>query len=342
MAIAEFTNLLIDLGRNKIVNNEIKEEANKKVKEQIAEVLGISVDETKSSVIRRAYRRNRVAFCELIEDTIHTALTVDYLNTPIFQTLVEQKNIGQGDKQDFYVQDDAYLVVSEIADGTNDIIRQKLQAGKKYQIPTRVIAVKVYEEVERIFTRATVWEDLIKALYTAMDKAITDRLYGAMKEFQSFVKADLKGSGTADMQALDKILEIADRIQAKYGCEVMFAGARAALAKLGNITKDTMSNEAKRERETVGYMAHIAGVEAMVIKETYMGNTRDFAFDRNTILILPKVDDKPIKLVMEGDGEFAEDTNPLTRADRTAEAMYFTSIGVGIVFGKECGEFKFV
>lgn len=135
----EFNKLMFDtaMGAEKVS----KKEANEKIREVMFEVIGL--DETASKKeIRKAIRRNQVAVYEVIEELIPNLVKTGWQENPFFQQFVEYRNMDIGDTNEFYVNDESILTVSELSGNHHDMIRQRLGEGQVFSVKTSWYGVK--------------------------------------------------------------------------------------------------------------------------------------------------------------------------------------------------------
>lgn len=324
-----FTKLMIDTAKNTVVNYT-KEEANEAIRKRLFEALGIA--ETSSvKDIRRAYRRNKPAVYDIIEDVIDERLVSGWGDNPFFEQFVEVKNLNDGDRNEFIVEDDSILTLTKFSGNHHDLIRQKLGMGKSFSVTTDWYGIKVYEEFERFMAGRIDWAKFIEKLYEAVDKKINDALYQAFLGLEDYVPAAYSFTGTITEEA---ILSKAEMVATATGKEVMIAAPRTACAKITALTNASMwSNEMKQQRNTLGQLGTWNAIDLVRIPQVFEKGTRTFAYPENKFYILPKTDNKPIKLVYEGDGYFNENTDAAINRDMTIEAEYHTKFGIAVIFG---------
>ena len=334
MADMQFTKLLIDTAAHQIPE-QYSENPNVAIRKKFAEVLGIAEDEHNAVVIKKAFRKNKSAVYELIEVTIEDRLVSGWGDNPFFRELVEERNLLLGQKNEFYVPDDSILTVSKFAGDHHDLVRQKLGMGKMFSVTMNTYGLKVYEEFARFQAGIIDWANFIDKIYEAADKHVNDMLYKSFTDLEKFAPAGnvFNGSLTAD-----KVLEIAENVEIGSGHPVMICGSRKALSKLQNLVNaGWVSNEMKEQRNTSGYLAKFEGIDTVVIPQTFKQGTRERAYADDKLYILPKTDNKPIKLVWEGDAQFNESVDPTARMDATVEAEYTYTMGVATVVGLDYG-----
>ena len=337
MANKEFTQVLVDTAMGKVVNYS-KDDANSLIRKEFAKVLGIDENETNPATIRRAFRRNKADVYTLIEVAVEELMVSGWGDNPFFRQMVEERNIALGDRNVFYVPDNSILTCSRVAGDHHDLIRQKLGMGQEFNVNVNTYAIKIYDEFVRFQAGRIDWAQLIAKIYESADQKVNDMLYDAFMGLDKVVPTELKYTGSL---TADKILEMADRVQAGTGHEVMLVGTRGALSKAMNLVNaGWVSAEMKDQRNTTGMIANFEGIETMVIPPVYKKNKRESAYANDTIYVLPKVDNKPIKLVWEGDTMFTESTTSDANVDMTVEAEYQFRMGIATVVGYDFAVIK--
>lgn len=135
----EFSKLMFDTAVGK---QEVSaEDANKKIREVMFEVLGVDENCSKKE-LRKAIRRHKVDVFEVIEETIETLLVSGWGNDPFFNEYVEIKSMAIGDTNEFYVPDESILTVAELSGNHHDLFRQRLGAGRTFSVKTSWYGVK--------------------------------------------------------------------------------------------------------------------------------------------------------------------------------------------------------
>ena len=329
----DFTRLMIDTAKGSVTQYST-DERNEAIRKHFAEVLGISED-TKGRELRRAVRRNKVALFEIIEDTIDDMLVSGWGDNPFFEACVEQRNLALGDMNSFYVPDNSLLTVSKFSGGTHDLVRQKLGMGSEFAVPTSWYGVKIYEEFERFQAGRIDWAGFINKMYEAFDRKINDMLYKAFTGVDTAIPATYAVTGTLDAT---KVIDLSDKVATGTGHDVFIAGTRASLSALSNTTNTGwVSDKMKDERNTTGTVGNFEGVETMVIPQAFAQNTRTFIVPEKKLYVMPKTDNKFIKLVYEGDMMYNEVSDGTTNVDATIEGELQAKLGVATVLGLDFG-----
>lgn len=134
MAMNEFTRLCVDTANNR-VQAYTASDANIALRNKFREVMHLDENFTRKDY-QRAMRRYHNDVFELIEDTLEILMGTGWGENPFFRQFVEERNIGTGDENIFFVEDNTMLTVSKFAGNHHDLIRQKLGSGESFTVPT--------------------------------------------------------------------------------------------------------------------------------------------------------------------------------------------------------------
>lgn len=325
----EFIRLLVDTGRGCPVQYSVAD-SNVAIRQRFNEILGTNDESTKKE-IRRAFRLHKEEVFAIIEDTVDELLVSGWGDNPFFRDFVDVKNLADGDRNEFYIPDNSILTMSKFSGNHHNLIRQKLGVGETRSITTSWYGIKVYEEFERFMAGRIDWAMFVQKLYEAVDKKINDMLYQAFLGLDEIVPAAYAFTGDPTEES---ILNRIEMVQTATGKEVVIAGPRTAISKITGLTNATMwSDEMKNQRNTLGQLGVWNGVKLMRVPQVFEQNTRTFAYPENKFFILPLTENKPIKLVYEGESYFDESTSREDRQDMTIQAEYMTKFGVAVVLG---------
>ena len=96
------------------------QEANDKIREIQFSILGLEKG-FQARDFRRAMRRHKLDVFEVIEETLDDLLVSGWGENPFFREFVEEKFMNLGDTNEFWVNDDVILTVSEISGNHHDL-----------------------------------------------------------------------------------------------------------------------------------------------------------------------------------------------------------------------------
>lgn len=341
-------NLMFDLGRgreiyddeqNRVISND---EANGAVRNICFSELGLSPKSTDKQ-IKRALKSDRANMLfEVIESVIDAEIEYGFRENEFFNDFVETRNVADGDRVDFFAEDDIILNVARVANGTHDLTIQRLGVGTPYTIPMSNYAVKVGSDIRLFLTGKKDWSTFISAVAKAYIKKIQDELYS---EFMNAAKKlpvtnGFKGTGALAADKKDAFDEIISNVAAANNVDsVVIMGTKTALKKLNALTEvDWRSDALKESVNNTGILGTYEGTTLLEIPQRFKDNKyADKLVDSTVLLIFPVIDYKPIKFVDGGETtlEVAEIGGTLDDM-QTYEAQ--RRMGVGTVITRQFGQ----
>lgn len=338
---AEFCELACKTASHQLPTDISEKEANDKIREIFAEVLGLEEDASRKE-IRRAIRRRKDELFEITEDILDELILGGWGDSPFFNEYVELKSANLGDQNVWTVPDSTILTVSEVSGGHHDIIRQRLGSGKTYSVPTKWYAVKVYAEYEHFMSKRIDWAYLVQKVYEAMDYKVNTLAYQAFASADSVIpsQADFVKTGTLTEA---KLLELIENVQiANPGKEVRIIGVKSALAALNTLQPTDWAESAKEERHTLGRLGMWEGTGIVELAQVALPGTMTKVLPVKKLWVMP-IDpaNKMIKVYDEGDAQIKEVSDGNTNMDMTVEYEYQRKMGVGVVFSRYFGTYSF-
>lgn len=263
---------------------------------------------------------------EILARTVEDGLNEDMF----FNSLVEYRNLAQGDQNLFLVEDSDLFVVSEAADGTQAVRRQRLGGTNEVVIPTTLKTVRIYEELNRVLAGRVDFNQMIDKVAKSFRQKLLNDVYNA---WAGATAADLGGvtyfpaAGSYDPTTLLKL--IAHVEAAAGGKQATLVGTKAALR---NCTEIVQSDEAKNELHTLGFYGKFYGTPCVALPQRHKVGSTAFALDDLSLTIIAG-DDKPIKVVVEGN-PLVIMGDPTNNMDLTQEYFYAEKYGVGLVLAQ--------
>lgn len=311
-----------------------KEEQNAAIRAKFNKLLNLD-EHSKRKEIRKAIRRHKVDIFEVIEETVENLLVSGWGDNPFFYEFVEMKNLSTGDENEFYVDDDSVLTVSELAGNHHDIIRQRLGAGRTFKVSTSWYGIKIYAEFELFMAGHVDWAKFVQKIYEAFDEKMNSMVYKSLMEVGDKLPAQPQFNKTGALTAETKetLLTLISDVKTATGYEVVIMGTRPALSKLTALADvNWISDSMKNERHTTGGLALWEGIRLVEIPEKFAKNDTTKKLTNNTkLLIMPLADNKFIKVVNEGEAVFKEVTESSTNHDMTIEYEYQQKMGVATI-----------
>ncbi|HLG28139.1 MAG TPA: hypothetical protein VI423_10170, partial [Paenisporosarcina sp.] len=89
-------------------------------------------------------RRHEVAVFEILEEVLTETYLKGVEEDEFFLRFAEVRNLALGDSQEFFIEDDGVIIVSEHAGNHWRIDRQKLEGGASFTVNTKAYAAAVY------------------------------------------------------------------------------------------------------------------------------------------------------------------------------------------------------
>lgn len=338
--IYQFQDLLNDAGRNKYVKYS-HDEANDMFRTQFDTILGINYREATPQQRRQAMRLHGPELYTLIENTI-TDKMQSGLDDSWFRKWVDQRNIAEGDLNEFWVQDtSSLLMVSKWAHDHTDVVRQKLYPGRAYRVDTDYAYIAVYANVREMMLGRIDYSELIARAERSIAEYTKEQIYTEFSAMDTLLPTDMKLETPLTEAAKSDIVDMVDAVRACTGKDIVLVGSKVAISKLQNTVPYSLwSNNMKDERYQNGILGNWEGYEVMPLDRMNKLNTRENIFTNKKILIMPNDPGfKPVKYVVEGITEYVERT-PQQGAiqDNTQDYTISFVQGVGTVVDELFGE----
>lgn len=321
----ELIKLATDTYRGRLQSNFSKGDSLEVLRQAFIELNGGS---TKLNF--KALRRNGAQMFEIIEEIIDNTVIEGLADDSFFNQFVEYKNISAGDENSFYVPDNTMLVVSEIADGTTALRRQRIDNGTNVSIATSWKGIKIYEHLTRLMSGRVDFNVMLDGISKALKTKVNDDMYTAFTGSFASLPSTFNVSGA---YSEDAMLALVEHVEASTGKTAMLAGTRTALRK---VTTATVSDAAKEDMYNMGYYGSFNGVPMMRIKQVHNVGTYTFKLSESDVYVVT-TDEKPIKFVTEGESRILSG-DALANKDLTQEYFVADKYGAGVVitdlFGK--------
>ncbi len=267
------------------------------------------------------------ALFAVIEDILSVTTVEGLQEDDHFMTLVDFRNLAEGDQNEFVVQDSNLFVVSEIADGLQGVRRQRLGGETTTTIPTTLKAIKIYEDLNRVLSGRVDFNTFIDKVSASMKQRLLNDVYSL---WASATAQDMGGTAyfpAAGTYNEDELLELIAHVQAAAGGKQATILSTVRGAK--HLAPSVQGTDSQSDLYNKGYYANFYGTPIVITPQRHSVGTTDFVFD-DSILTIVAGDEKPIKCVYEGESiMFQKEASQ--NADLTQEYMYGEKYGMGIV-----------
>lgn len=263
----------------------------------------------------------------LVETILSRVVVEGLQGDEYFNALVDFRNVALGDKNEFIVEDSNIFVVSDAADGTQGIRRQRLGGQNKTSIPTSFKVVKIYEELNRVLSGQVDFNKFIQVVSESFRKKLLDDIYGL---WNAATVADFGGAvyfPAAGSYDEDALLDVIAHVEAAAGGKpATIIGTKKGVR---NLAPAIEGSDSKSDLYNLGYYGKFYGTPVVVTPQRHKVGSTDFVFEDNVLTIIAG-DDKPIKCVYEGQSTVLLG-DPTKNKDFTQEYLYGEKYGLGIV-----------
>jgi hypothetical protein len=303
------------------------EEAHEKLREALNKLAG----EDFSVMSRRAKHRNLETVFEIIEEVLPVVLTEGIKSQ--FDDLVDVRNLAFGDKNVFMIDDYHLFNVATIAAGTNNIRRQRLDRTP-FQVNTEWKGIKFYEELELFLAGRVDWAKTINKIARSFQAQVKADIYAAIVAGYTALSSPYKYSGAYDRTELNTLVQ---HIEAITNQNAIVFGTKLALQRA---TPAYVSYGLMDQRNNDGFFRIIDGITMVEIPQSISAGTDNFAIANDFLLVVPTMEEKIVKLVLEGQPIIEEDNGGgRYKADNTIDYLYKEKYGVGIVTSSKFGAY---
>lgn len=284
------------------------------------------------------YRNIRDGKCNglfsLVEEILSRTVVDGLQGDEYFNALVDFRNVAEGDKNLFVVEDNNLFVIADTADGTQGVRRQRLGGVTETSIPTAMKFVKIYEELNRVLSGRVDFNLFINKVSESFKQKLLNDIYAL---WSNATAADLGGvtyfpvAGAFDE---NELLDLIAHVEAAAGGKTAtIIGTKKGVRNLAPSIQGTDSHS---DIYNNGYYGKFYGSPVVVTPQRHKLNSTEFVLDDDTLTIIAG-DAKPIKCVYEGSPIILAG-NPMDNADMTQEYMYGEKYGMGIILaGSDAG-----
>jgi len=275
----------------------------------------------------------------IIEEII-TLTTLDGLpeTNPLFG-FTEERNVALGDSLKFEIEDgNSEFVVSQIAEGTQGIRRQRLNVGQSLTPDMKLYGVKIYEELNRVLAGRIDFNKMIDKVARSFQKKINEDTLKATQDAFKALKTPYKQSGSFD---ISKLITIIDHVEAATGMTATVItskqGARNIADAVGADTVHNVGADAASAKEDVynfGYYTHIGQNPVLAMNNAHKTGTNNLILGNEIYVV--GTEDKFIKRVTEGN-TLIINGDMYKNADLSQEYLCAQRWGTAVVMANEAG-----
>lgn len=263
----------------------------------------------------------------LLETILNVTVVEGLQGDEYFNSLVDFRNVAEGDSPVFNVEDNNLFVVAEAADGTQGIRRQRLGGVSETTIPTTLKVVRIYEELNRVLSGRVDFNTMINKVAESFNQKLLNDIYTLWTGATATQMGGTTYFPTAGAFDEDALLDLISHVEAAAGGKTAtIVGTKKALR---SIKESILCDGAKDDLHNMGYVGKFYGTPVVATPQRHKVGSTEFVLDDNILTIIAG-DDKPLKVVYEGN-PIVLMGDPMSNADFTQEYLYGVKYGTGIV-----------
>jgi hypothetical protein len=319
----ELSKLAIDIAKNRITKYS-KDDASEVLRQELIELNGGS-----DKITPKSFRANPQLFA-ILEEALDT-LVVSGLQEQ-FDDFVETIELDWGDTRVFTVEDNRIFDVALVSDGNLDIRRERIDKGS-ISVRTKTYAVGIYEELHRLMAGKVDWPSLIDRVGASYNNKIKTEVYNAIYNSYPQLNPVFQYSGTFNEGELTDMVQ---HVEASTGAEAMILGTKSALARISpvEITESMIDT-----RNQMGYIGVYRGTPMVEIRQAHRPNSYDWAIDNNFLIVAPMLENRFVKIILEGDS-IIEETTENTRLDMQRDYKFIKKAGFAVISSSNYGIYR--
>lgn len=319
-------------------SNLSKKDREDKIRGLILGELGLESYDKKE--FRRALREKSAVVFNIVEELADQVLADgEYAKSAFYNQFCEVKNLALGDKNEFYVENNNKLEVSELAPGNFALKRRRVDRGQSFTLDMKVWGIKIYEELDRILSGRTDFAHLVNLILEAVDRHLSDLAESTFMSALKVLPSEMVYNGTYDK---DEIIKVAQHVQAaNNGVKPRIVGTEMAIAKLQGATDVAVFSSAmKDEVNQKGIMKMWNGYQCIPVAQGHVIGSFEFTMPEDELFLLVG-DSKIVKVVLEGETMIKE-TKEYENSDNTQEYSLVYRANACVAFSNLIGHITLV
>lgn len=328
----ELLQVMIDAVKGNYMENYSKGQTSEAIRNALIEANGGS---TKLNL--KTFHRGSEIY-SLVEELIPTIIDEGFKDDDVIFSLVEYRNIADGDEQEFIIEGNSLFAVADAAAGVKGVRRQRIDKTQSVNVKTSVKMVRVYEELNRLLAGRINFTDFVDKVAKSFKEKILEDAYKAIDSIsENTIGLDSNYVVAANTAGAEEaLLKLIAHVEAATGMPARIYGTKAALRKVPNAV---MSDEAKSDLYNIGYFGKFNGTDMVCLRQLHKPGTSEFVMKDDKLFVLAS-SDKPIKVVNEGEGIMFEN-EPTDNNDLTKEYVYGQPMGTAVICSSKMGVFTF-
>lgn len=326
-----------------------KAEVNDKIKEICFQCTGLNERSTDKEIKRALQSEGAREFFAYIEEIIEVKVEQGLSGLDIFDKYVEEINLADGDKNEFWVEKETYLQIEKVSGSHHDLIQQKLAPGAPYTVPTAYYGIKVGQDIRLFLTGRKDWSAFIDAVVKAYANFIIEQIYSKFANAASTLPlpADLTDSGAltaANKDDFDHLIELVESLNGNVPVVIM--GTKTALKKMNNLVNNStavtwMAASQKESIAHTGILGDYEGTDLLEMPQRYyltdLSATTGGLIANDKLYIMPIGEDNKFIKYINGGETILEVTEVGATLNDQQTYEVQRKIGVGTVLSKYFG-----
>lgn len=305
------------------------------IRKEIFKILGLESYSRKE--FRQAWRQHKNEVYNLIEELCDQVMVDgEAIRDAFFNQFVETRNLALGDKNEFYVEGENELELVEFSGSHFDLRRTRIDVGQNFSVGVKNYGIKVYEYFERVMAGRCDFAKLVELIAVAINKKMAELARETMTAALANLPAVYNHNGSYNE---DAIMQLIAHVEAATGEAPRLVGTKTAIRRLQGVVDTKWSNDMKNERNQNGFITTWNGYSCVELQQSHAKGNETFLMPDDTIYVLTG-NDKPVKMVFEGDTEVKEISDGVTNADRTVEQVVTLKMGASVIYNKMLGVIK--
>lgn len=257
---------------------------------------------------------------EILEEVIGQSIMEKY------ESWVDFRSVALGDTIEFKVPNKDLFEVGYVADGVDNLRRQRILHGK-IAMNSFKLGVKIYEEFDAFRMGRIDWSDLVNRVALSIDNAIMKII---VKQIEMAYSGEANGkyhfAGTYDDA---KLVELIANVEARVGKKVVIYGNASALANLRKTSNAQFAEADKMDIRNQGYVGLFNGRKVVEIPN-FMDANENLVLSQKHLFLIPD-GTKIVKLLNEGNAEVYEVTDQHARLDNQIEYQFVQKFQIGVL-----------
>lgn len=261
------------------------------------EVLRKAMIEANNGSTKLNYKAIRDGKCQglftLVEEILSRTVVEGLQGDEYFNSMVDFRNIALGDQNIFTVENDNLFTVSEAAEGTQGIRRQRLAGYNQISVPTSFKVVKIYDELNRMLAGQVDFNYMINKIGDSFRRKLLDDIYTLWVNATSDDFGGTEYFPAAGPYDEDAMLELVSHVEASAsGKQATIIGTKVALR---NLAPSIQGNESKSDLYTMGFYGRFYGTPVVALPQRHKVHSTDFVLPDNIITVVAG-EEKPLKV----------------------------------------------